>query len=170
MDLKRDLTGAIIGRLTVRCRADGTDNRWECDCRCGTSIVTSARNLLREHGSRSCGCMKAGNDWEVITPFVWGVIAAKARTRNIDFSLTREYGESLFKQQQGVCALSGISLRFARRRRTRDTTASLDRIDSRVGYAVGNVQWVDKRINMMKQTLSSSEFVALCRAVSEHNQ
>lgn len=48
-------------------------------------------------------------------------------------------------------------------------TASVDRIDSTKGYTPDNVQWVDKRINFMKQHFSQVEFVELCCLVSKHH-
>lgn len=47
----------------------------------------------------------------------------------------------------------------------RKCTASLDRIDSAKGYVEGNVQWVHKRINLMKGTLSEKDFIAFCQMV-----
>lgn len=47
---------------------------------------------------------------------------------------------------------------------------SIDRIDSNIGYEEGNIQWVDKRINMMKGSLSNEEFVELCTKVAEYNK
>jgi hypothetical protein len=52
---------------------------------------------------------------------------------------------------------------------TSKVTASLDRIDSSKGYVEGNVQWVHKRINIMKNDLSDSEFIEWCRVVSKNN-
>lgn len=46
-------------------------------------------------------------------------------------------------------------------------TASLDRIDSSRGYVEGNVQWVHKDVNFMKQALSQERFVELCTLVAE---
>jgi len=37
-------------------------------------------------------------------------------------------------------------------------TASLDRIDSSKGYESGNIQWVHKQLNNMKQALPENEF------------
>jgi hypothetical protein len=48
--------------------------------------------------------------------------------------------------------------------------ASLDRIDSSIGYVEGNVAWVYKPINIMKQTLNSAEFIDLCKKIANHNQ
>ncbi len=44
-------------------------------------------------------------------------------------------------------------------------TASLDRIDSRLGYEPGNIQWVHKDVNQMKWHLSNDRFIEVCRAV-----
>jgi hypothetical protein len=46
------------------------------------------------------------------------------------------------------------------------TTASLDRIDSSIGYVEGNVQWIYKPLNTMKGTLSNQEFIQLCKEVT----
>jgi len=45
--------------------------------------------------------------------------------------------------------------------------ASLDRIDNNKGYIEGNVQWVIKKINYMKNTLSEKNFINLCNKISE---
>lgn len=45
----------------------------------------------------------------------------------------------------------------------------MDRIDSNVGYTKENVQWVHKRINIMKQNLQEDEFLYLCKLIVENN-
>ena len=37
------------------------------------------------------------------------------------------------------------------------------------GYIEGNIQWVHKDINMTKQSLSSEEFIQLCKDVAKHS-
>lgn len=49
-------------------------------------------------------------------------------------------------------------------------TASLDRINSSIGYTIDNVQWVHKKINMMKMDLSQEEFINYCRLVVKNNE
>ena len=68
----------------------------------------------------------------------------------------------LFLKQNRKCALTGQSIFFAKTTREHDskqTTASLDRIDSNNGYIEGNVQWVHKKLNMMKQAMPDQEFI-----------
>ena len=45
------------------------------------------------------------------------------------------------------------------------TTASLDRVDNKLGYIKGNVHWVYKDINFMKQGFSLSHFIDMCNLV-----
>ena len=46
--------------------------------------------------------------------------------------------------------------------------ASLDRIDSSIGYVEGNVQWVSKQANLSKHVMSMSELYEFCRKVLNH--
>jgi hypothetical protein len=48
-------------------------------------------------------------------------------------------------------------------------TASLDRIDSTLGYVTGNVQWVHKSVNHMKSDTPEEEFVEWCRRIVAHS-
>ena len=47
---------------------------------------------------------------------------------------------------------------------------SLDRIDSRINYSVGNVQLVCQDLNRMKHSLSEEAFAEYCRAVVQHKR
>ena len=56
-----DLTGSIIGRLTVIRRvvlSVDQKTRWMCRCSCGTTTVCRADHL-RSGGTRSCGCLRS---------------------------------------------------------------------------------------------------------------
>jgi len=46
-------------------------------------------------------------------------------------------------------------------------TASLDRVDSRKGYVVGNIQWVHSMVNMSKNKYPQDKFIEMCRAVTQ---
>jgi len=58
---------------------------------------------------------------------------------------------------------------FRNKDRTISGNASLDRIDSSIGYVNDNVQWVHKDINMMKRIYTQEYFIYLCKLVSENN-
>jgi hypothetical protein len=75
----------------------------------------------------------------------------KCRHRKRDFDLDESYLASLWKQQNGKCAITNCTLIPARRdRRKTPATTSLDRIDSNRGYVKGNVQFVAYSVNMAK--------------------
>ena len=99
-----------------------------------------------------------------LAPREFSEIKYAAKRRKIKFDITLQYVRDLFKQQKGRCAYTQQKLSFikGRRQSRTDSNASLDRIDSSKGYEEGNVQWVRKNVNLMKNELSHSEFVKIC--------
>lgn len=108
-------------------------------------------------------------------------LGAKARKIKWDDRLTAEYLWDLFLKQDKKCALTklDISLRnnahipINNKNHNLDYTtftASLDRIDSHKPYEIGNVQWVHRNINIMKNSFSQDYFIQMCSLVSHANQ
>lgn len=112
--------------------------------------------------------------YESISGTIWAAIKANAQTRKIPFLINIKYAWNLFLKQEKRCALSGLELEFGHsygsKYLRKNTTASLDRIDSKLGYIEGNVQWVHKEINLMKGKLPQERFIALCKLVSERKE
>lgn len=103
----------------------------------------------------------------------WKTIVYSAKYRNIEFDITIEQAWNLFVSQDRRCALSGELIFFAENDsdfKFGFKTASLDRIDSKSGYIVGNVQWVDKEINRMKGSLSQSDFIKICTKIHTNTE
>ena len=180
-----NLLGRRFGRFLVVAPAPigrGSQTRWLCKCDCGTERVVFSTSLIasereKRHVVYSCGCAHSGNrhyKWKGgihISGTHWRQIQVHARNRKRKFKLTIAYVDELWSQQSGRCAITGMPLVIEHKfggRRPRGVTASLDRIDNRLGYVPGNVQWVHKTINRMKHTLSQAEFVDLCAHVVDH--
>jgi hypothetical protein len=72
-------------------------------------------------------------------------------------------------KQNRKCKISGVPLVFSKKCWGKDTTVSLDRIDSTRGYIESNVQWVHKNINMMKQEYTTEKFLDWCVKICLHN-
>lgn len=112
--------------------------------------------------------------YEEISGAYWRTVTYGATTaRNLTFSITIQQAWNLFLKQDRRCAITGIKLMFAEFNKDfveGHQTASLDRIDSSKGYALDNVWWVHKRVNMMKQSLSMEEFKYWCKMVTEYNK
>jgi hypothetical protein len=96
----------------------------------------------------------------------------RANRKKIDFDLDGDYLWKLFLQQNKKCALSGLVLVFPKAwgiKSKTQITASLDRINSSIGYIRGNVQWVHKTINTMKMNLSDKQFIYFCKKVAKYS-
>jgi len=98
----------------------------------------------------------------------WTRIKNKAETRNITVSCTAEEVWNLFLDQDRKCVLTGVELYLAAN--PSKSNASLDRIDSKKPYELGNIQWVYKPLNLMKSTTNNEEFIKLCQMVATHSQ
>lgn len=57
----RDITGHRNGRLVaVECTGRNYEGRamWRCQCDCGNQRTVQSNNLLRDAGTKSCGCLR----------------------------------------------------------------------------------------------------------------
>ena len=127
---------------------------------------------------RSCGCRESvtkenNNSWsgcgEIYGQY-FNSIQCRARRKNFKFNLTIEYLWQLFLSQNKKCVYSGETLKFYGRKFSGKTTASLDRINSSKGYEIGNVQWIHKDINKMKNVYSENYFFELVKKIYEHKK
>jgi hypothetical protein len=188
-----DLTGQVFSRLTVlrlSGSSRGGSKLWECNCSCGNICHVSTRHLNRKNCKiKSCGCLKKERNllkgkyhpdfkgYEGITSSFW--TSHIIRSAKGDFKTNRKetpleidikYGWDLYLKQDKKCALSGLIIRFPEKHTDTTQTCSLDRIDSSKGYIPGNVQWVHKHINIMKNKFSQEHFIEMCKLVAKRSQ
>lgn len=174
--IKHDLAGRRFAKLTVIEFAFLRKGcaYWKCKCDCGKETTVARTNL---QNAKSCGCVvlfrgKQSKHWKGCGDIAaaWlSSLKSNAKRRNIKINVTLKHLWGLFCQQNRKCALSGLELTFPKRYRNRGTkgsTASLDRIDSLKGIK-GNVQWLHKDINMMKQRLDQKYFIHLCSLIHQ---
>jgi len=176
-----ELKGKTFGYLTVLefSHIDQTlrHTMWKCLCICGVTTIARGSHLTMGF-STSCGCKKRlrGLDNPRSTGFGeipghrWAQIIGSARRRKIAFTVNLEQAWTLFLKQRRKCALSGVSITFgasglSHKDRSAAMTASLDRVDSDLGYTLSNVQWVHKDLNIMKWSKSDEEFFKWCELV-----
>jgi hypothetical protein len=86
-----------------------------------------------------------------------------ALIRRIDWDVSFDYLAELLIEQDFKCALTGWDIHAMEV----NSPASLDRIDSSIGYVEGNLQWVNSKVNMMKQQYSQDDFIKVCLAVAD---
>lgn len=85
----------------------------------------------------------------------------------IPSDLNRDYLYRLFKEQNGVCALSGVPMKVEKRA---VSCLSLDQICAGKGYVVGNVQWVAWAANRAKGDMDSDVFLDMCHKIVEYQK
>lgn len=90
-----------------------------------------------------------------------------AQQRNIVWEIDNSDIDRQWELQGGRCALTGNSL-STNYSATKHTIASLDRIDSSLGYIKGNIQFISGMLNICKNTLHDDDFITLCRKVATH--
>jgi hypothetical protein len=91
-----------------------------------------------------------------------------AKRRGIIFDISIDDIWHQFEKQNQKCALSGLDLKFPLfGERATEQTASLDRIDSDIGYTKNNIQWLHKDVNKMKWELKQNRFIELCKLISK---
>ena len=136
-----------------------------CKCVCGNSDARKVKlsDIItgKKKGCRKCPkkYQRKYDDFENIPGIYYRRSESGAIKRELDFFITIEYLNTLWIKQNERCALSNVKISFSNR------TASLDRIDSSIGYIEGNVQWVHKDINRMKQNFSQKNFINYCKLI-----
>ena len=187
----RDLAcGEIFGLLTViKLYGKNKDGRicYTCKCRCGNEKIV-LRSYLLSGRVKSCGCLKAvtssitgkkyihfasesrrkfcGN----VSGTYWNHILHNATARGIKVTITHRFISELLEKQNGKCALTGLLIIMSPLSKNRcNNTASLDRINSNDGYIEGNVRWVHKDVNLMKNQFSDIRFKEICKLVLEND-
>lgn len=172
-----------FGKLTVVEKHSTTRNghiRYVCKCDCG-NYVNILKMHLRNNITKSCGCDKAigktHKQWkgfEDISGSYWhehiirSANGSKGRSI-LELNITKEYAWEQYIKQDKKCALSGIELKFPIKNKDKSYNISLDRIDSGLGYIEGNIQWVHKDINIMKNKFDNQYFIDFCKLIAKNN-
>ena len=92
----------------------------------------------------------------------------KKTGREINLSL--DHLVDVWKEQEEICRYSGVKLKLSRWNESRQDPrylASLDRIDSNVGYIDGNVQIISLCMNYMKSTLTHKETIEFIQLIKD---
>lgn len=173
----KDLTGQKFSEITVETVA-GKDKRgrslWNCKCSCGKSLILTG-NAVSSGNTKSCGCKHReymvralGIQTGELTGAYYSKTKGRAGLLGTPFSVSREYLSELFESQNRKCKLSGMDI-VLNAPMGKGITASLDQIEPSKGYVPGNVQWLHKSVNFMKQRFSQQEFISICKKIANNN-
>ena len=152
----------IFDFYTTGVKKDGSAkyNSW---CKCCT------KEKMSSYHERTYGPEKLSHSSQKRTRSIRAYmqyLLAKARNR-LGASIDASYLEDKWHAQSGRCALTGWEMTMKLGIGVVSTNASIDRINSSLGYVEGNVQLVCRAANVAKSDFELEFFVALCAAVSE---
>lgn len=150
---------------------------WKCDC--GATAKYRIDTVMCGN-LRSCGCLSKNKAYKTRLWAKYGddypyyVLLSRAEKRaiahSIKFDLTIDDIKKQFENQKGLCFYTGQQLQLPANFTclTPDDIASIDRIDSKIGYLPENIQFVSKKINFMKQQYSHDVFLDTCNKVVQY--
>lgn len=150
---------------------------WECICDCGRTCLKATRGL-RGSDAKSCGICSSirfkGDKNPIFTGCgdIYGTYMLNKKQgavrRGMCFEITAKQVWELYLKQNRKCVYTGMELSF-KKEQGKGVTASIDRIDSSIGYTPDNIQIVHKFVNVMKREFTHDEFIDWCRQIVNYN-
>jgi len=151
---------------------------WLVKCKCGNVAWRNSKRLILGGTTR---CKNCGNKIAITNlgeVNINAIILSKfnnilhnyklrKKVSKLPFNITPQYIYELYNKNH-YCKLSGIDLSIDLSKTVQQQNISIDRINSDKGYEIGNIQLLDKRINMMKGALNDDDFIKLCCLVAKN--
>lgn len=134
------------------------------------SLSSECRNCFRQRSSKNQKTRHHAGGIDYHLSYVMRGVRHRARKNAIECNIDAEFLKTLFKKQEGLCAISGILLTFIKGQGHIQTNASIDRIDPAKGYVKDNIQLVANQVNTMKSNLSLEQLIAWCAVILKENQ
>lgn len=134
---------------------------------CNKKQIERSKRMIQKRKQHN-QCIYCGNPNENIRPNepicsdCWFVQIANNATGNGSKTFAKEI-KDLFEKQNGLCYYTGKQL-------IKGKTASLDHIipKSKGGtHNITNLQWIDRRINRIKNDMPHNEFISFCHNISD---
>ena len=186
MTKRLDITGEKYGRLTALSIDHERTKRqkntlWKCICDCG-NVVTVFLCHLRTGHTKSCRCLSKENSGRKPLPnnkgkksTLYSNYRARAKRKNIEFSLERDNFDFIIEQNCAYCGSSPSQIipeYYDRKYRGKKNPLyynGLDRIDSKKGYTEDNCTSCCKRCNFAKHEMSKDDFFKHILKIIKHN-
>ena len=178
--------GTKIGQITINgiSHKSGNHVMYSYDCSCGGTGARSKADLTKAQRNntnikcKNCAYKSIGSNhksWKGVGELsgcYWNRTVRNAKSRDLEFTITKEYAWNKFIEQDRRCAITNeiLTVSSSYASEYSNQTASLDRIDNNKGYIEGNVWWIHKDINIMKCDHKMGTFVEWCGKVYLNNK
>lgn len=127
---------------------------WKCVCTCG-AISFKSSQALRNKRTKSCNCFKYDkykrNRYKEKLNLTWYRYKSCAKTKNIEFTLTKEQVITLIKACCNYCGSNNknnLSLNIN----------GIDRVDNNIGYTLSNCVSCCSTCNKAKSDMRLKDF------------
>ena len=130
------------------------------------------KNNVKNFGDRKSNYVvsqHSKNRFDEYTKFRYHYRNIKKRNHEVNVSI--EDLKDAWDKQLGICEFSGVQLvlsSYSKIIKNQIYTASLDRIDSSKGYIKGNIRWVSRSINHMKNDMTDEMVWELCNLIKKN--
>lgn len=88
--------------------------------------------------------------------------------KSIPFTITKEDLLTVWKAQNGKCAISGLDMTYELGEGRIYTNVSIDQIMPSKGYTIDNIQLVCMAVNQLKSDLDMDTILILCSAIVDN--
>lgn len=175
---KESVVGKVINILNKRfsrwtvisksCIEGSLKPRWICRCDCGTIKIVSSNNL-RSGSSKSCGCLNRDKLSIPESPFncIVNMYKQSAKRRNLDWALTAEEVNNLFKANCYYCGIEPHKIRSTIKYHY--TYNGIDRKDNNIGYTYSNCVSCCYECNVGKSNKTEFDFMKWIERVYRYN-
>lgn len=164
------LAGDYVSEFLLLKKVD-TKGNWEVRCKCGHEYIARVHALKNQNNCRKCNQTSSNHhSWKgfgEISHDLYTTIKHSASAKNLEFNVSIEYLWKLFLKQERKCTFTGEEIKFNKTfKGKKEKTASLDRVDSSIGYVEGNLQWVHRDVNKLKKNFTDERFIEICKKVA----
>ena len=172
------------GDLTPHSVTKGSNFKawWQCPNNSDHVWQATIHSRTRKRKINASGCPFHKKPSGAASPFwkgcgeisggYWAQIKRQAYIRGLPCTITIDYVWRLFLKQGRKCKLSGetLAMRSISGGKYMPGTASLDRIDSTLGYVEGNLQWIHKKFQVMKMAGTDDELLNYANKLVEYQE
>ncbi len=140
----------------------GVDKALKSQLKRSDGSIRYRAGVLGLKTNKSLNYHKGFGKYEELTGEYMGQVRRNSVIREIPFCITPKQVWDQYILQNKKCAYCNRDISFLTK------TASIDRIDSKLGYYIDNIQIVHKVINNMKSSLPEEHFLSFINDIFKH--
>jgi len=174
--MSTNLVGATFGKLEVISKHSVANKkvRWNVKCLTCSTEYDLATDTLKKNAN-GCQTCSRSNSPKGIDSIYWkggryissvflSNVKRSAKKRGIEVTIDIADLDAVWEMQAGKCKYTGRQLTLS----GDDCTASLDRIDSNLGYIPFNIQFLHKDVNIAKWAMKEEVFFEMIKEIYDH--